>query len=343
MADFIDWNTPYKGVGRNATELAYQKAGYTGSFGQGAAKKWGMDNFGTDDYTKFNAAPGVKPLNTASQNTYQQNALYNMGQPSTPVNPHINASYGNADTAIGQAAKPYDPNSYKQFQNPFIEDVIGRNAANISRTYKGQHNNIDQQFAAAGGYGAESQGVEHALTNEAESRQIGDMDALLRSGSYDNAVANALGLYKSDQGNALQRAGAYGNLGASYQNSDQYGRNVQATDENRQLAAGDRIQQQNQNELDAFFAERDRAAEYPNQQIERLKSILAAYPTGTTQTSSTPGVGVAQGALGGGILGSAIGKDFDWASLFGGGNSGTYDGGTRVGQQYPLYYNGSAY
>lgn len=313
MADFIDWNKPYTGVGRNDRELGIQKLGYTGSFGQGAADKFLTDTYGTTDLSKINAAPGVKPLTVASQNPYQQNALYNMGQPSAPIDSRIGASYDKASSALDSTAKPYDYGSINNFLNPYIDQVVNRNADNVRRQYDISRNKINEASAEAGGFGSTALGVERGLNTEAQNRQIGDYDAQLRSQGYNSAVTNSLNLYNADRTAGLSRANAYTGIGNDYQNLDQYGRNVTANDQNRQLTAGNQIQSQNQAELDAYYKERDRELGYPYQQLDFLQGILKAYPTGSTVTQTQPGVGVAQGAIGGGLLGYDIQNTYNKA------------------------------
>jgi hypothetical protein len=63
-------------------------------------------------------------------------------------NSHIQKAFGKAESAIDRAANmKYDPSSYKTFMNPYIEEVINRNAANIGRQYDARRNDINQSFA----------------------------------------------------------------------------------------------------------------------------------------------------------------------------------------------------
>jgi len=287
-----------------AYQAAYRAAGYTGDFGGGAANAWratqGKD-VGTNIEklkTQYSQGQnGVMPTTLASQNPYQQQALYDMGKAPAPLDPRISASYD-------KASQGYNPDSYKQFMNPYIDEVINRNASNITRQYDVQRNNINEDMAAAGGFGSSAQGVERALTNEAQNRQIGDMDATLRSAAYGDSVNNAMNLYSGDANRAL-------NTAQGLQGFDSYGRQVTQNAQDRQLFAGDRVQAQNQAQLDAYFAERDKAQKYPYQQTDYLKSILGAYPTGQSQSGTEPmGGNPYQNAVAGYGIGTAFGDAF---------------------------------
>lgn len=271
MADF---NEPM-----NASQWASRQLGYKGAFGSGqdTAYKQTLNPAQQKQHATLMSqygSSGVNPTTVASQNQYQQQALYNMGQPSKPIDSRIDSSLG--------------PNAYKQYMNPYLEDVIGRNASNINRQYDVQRNRINEDMAAAGGFGSSAQGVERALTGEAEARQIGDMDAQLRSQGFN--TANDL---------AMRNASAYMDL-------DRYGRQVTQGDQDRQLYAGDRIQNQNQAVLDAYYRERDRAAGYDNQVLDWYTQLLGRMPGGQTTTGTQSGVGAIPGAIGGGLLGNAI-------------------------------------
>lgn len=302
-----------------ARQAKIRKLGYTGDFGGGAADNWLKTNYGSTKVANLTNS-GVKPLTKASMNDYQKTALYGMGKQNTAIDPNIAKTYDKAGASIGKAANTsYDPMSYKTFMNPYIDEVINRNAATIGRTYNAKRNDINQSFAEAGGYGSTAQGVERSLNNEAEARQIADMDAQLRAAGYDTATDRSLGLYETDVNKAMKEASAYSDLAGKYAGMDEYTRGVLRNALLDKLSAGERIQQDQQGELDAYYTEKQAAENYTPQQIAFLQSILGAYPTGSTTTTTQPGVGTMQGALGGASLGNAmynswINKDTPWRS-----------------------------
>ena len=282
---------------RAANQAAYRAAGYTGEFGGGKASAWknaqGADFINRmEDLKKdfYQGKSDARPTTVASMNPYQREALTEMGQSSAPVDPR-------AGNAYDRASQSFDAGTYKQFMNPYTQEVIDRTRQNITRGYDQRRNALNEQMASAGGFGSTAQGTEQAQITEAQERQLGDIAASQLAQGFDSAMGRAQSLYGTDIGKNLAVAGGYQGL-------DQYGRNIALGDMQRKLAAGGQIQGQNQAVLDAYYRERGRAEQDPYSQLEFYKSILGAYPTGSSQTSTSPGVGMAQGALGGALLGS---------------------------------------
>lgn len=255
-------------------------------------------------------SPGVTPLTVAGQNKYQQDALYNLGQGTGKTDPRVSNTYDTAKDYYQQAgSSTFNPSSASSFENPYIEKVINSSIGDISRIYDKRRNELDQEFAAAGGFGSKSQGVERANLKEAEAREVGSMSANLRSQGYTQAMNNALGLYSTDNNKAFQAGSAMQGLGSNYLGLDQYTRERMVGDLVNQLTAGDRIQQQNQTVLDSFYAERDKQLGFQPQQLSWLAEILSKYPTGQQTTGSASGNPLG-GAMGGAMLGYGLQNAF---------------------------------
>lgn len=307
-------------------EQVLRGLGYTGGFNAGGAQTWLNANpnlksqYDTSVAAKEGGAwaaaqapKGIRPMTVSSMNDYQKQSLYGMGRPSAPIDPRVGGAYDSAYSAAMETTKPYDVNSYKQFMNPFIDEVINRNADSTRRQFDVDRSANREQFARSGGFGSTAQGTAEAQITEAQNRQIGDFDANLRARGFDTSVNNSMSLYDRENSNAFARASVFGGLGDRFQNFDQYGRNVADTALDRQLFAGDRIQGQNQAELDSYWTERDRATAYPYQQLDYLTGKLQAYPTGSSTTTTTPGNPFIS-ALGGGLAGYGLGQQFGWGS-----------------------------
>lgn len=314
-------------------EQVLRGLGYTGGFGAGGAQSWLNSN--QDKKTQYDttvasnpggawatatAPAGIQPMTVSSMNDYQKSALYDMGQPYKPVDPRAGSAYDAAFSAAQTTGKPFDYSAYSNFMNPYIDTVVNRNADSIRRQYDVDRNASKEAFAASGGFGSTAQGTAEAQITEAQNRQIGDMDAGLRLQGFDTAQNNAFRLYDTDNANSFARASVYGGIGDRYMNLDQYGRNIEDTSLDRRLFAGDRVQGQNQAELDAYYFEKDRAAAYPYNQLNFLTGQIQAYPTGSTTTNSTPGNPISS-AVGGGLLGYGIGQQFENRSNY---NTGSY-------------------
>lgn len=249
--------------------------------------------------------PGVKPLSVASFTDPQKTALTRMTKPSAPVDPRVNTVLDRAISSTGQAATPYDPNSYKQFMNPYLTDVVDTTADRIRRSFDDTRTQAREQIGAAGAFGSTALSDYYNRIGETEGRQIADTTANLMAGGFDTAQGRALGLYDTTSRNALNQASQYGNIANQVMGADAYGRGIELGDTERQLQAGGMIQGQNQAALDAFFAERDRQLNEPVRQAEILRNALVSYPTGQSSTQIIPGNPYLS-ALGGGMVGNRM-------------------------------------
>lgn len=251
-------------------------------------------------------APGVSPLNVASFTEPQKQALYEMTQAPTPIDPRISQVLDEARSSIGGMTTPYDPNSYQQFMNPYLQEVVDATRNDITQSYNDSRQRAREELAAAGAFGSSAMGRAYGDIEEVQNRQLGSQLGGLRAQGFDTAQGNALNLYGMNRANQAAQASQLMNLGGAYSGLDQYGRNVAQQALGNKLGAGNQIQAQNQATLDAYFGDVNRQLQYPYQQTGFLQNTLGAYPTGQTQTSTQPGVGMIQGAIGGGLLGSSF-------------------------------------
>ena len=224
-----------------------------------------------------------------------------MAKPSAPVDPRIGQALEKSMAATERVANPYDPESYKQFMNPYISDVVNTTADRIRRGFEGARTQAREQIGAAGAFGSTALGQAYGDITEDQERQVADTTARLMASGFDTATARALGLYGTTSQQALQQASQMGNIASQFQNLDQYGRNVELGDIGRQLEAGNIIQAQNQANLNAYFQERDRQLNDPVRQAEILRNALVSYPTGQSTTQTVSGNPYLS-ALGGGMV-----------------------------------------
>jgi hypothetical protein len=293
-------------------EEILQPFGFQGQATGGAAEAFKQSNpqamaaYNSAVKDATNPAAGVRTLDVASMNPYQKDSLYGMGQKSAPIDPRATGSYDKAVSSIDKASNPYDVQSYQKFMNPYTTDVVNTTRDAIVRSYDDSRTRSREELAAGGGFGSTALGQAYGDIEKNQNYQIGEQTSRLLSDGFDMANDRALNLYNTENNNNRANASAYLQTGAAYQGADAYGRDVVNSDATRQLYAGDRIQAQNQTELDAFYADRDRQLADANSKIATLGATLNAYPTGTTQTSIQSG-NPWLSALGGATIGSSIG------------------------------------
>lgn len=254
-------------------------------------------------------APGVRMLNVASLAEPTTRALYAMSQEPQPVDPRIGQALSDARSSIQGMADPYDPESYKAYMNPFLQDVVNARRADIEQDYQGRRQATREEIAAGGAFGGTALGRAYAGLGEAQNRQLGSELSRLRAQGFSDANQRAMDAYRMQQANRTAQGSQFMNLASNLQGLDQYGRNVAMTGQNRMMAAGDRIQAQNQRMLDSYFGEQAADFNYPMQTNQYLQGVLGSYPTGQSTSGTTPG-NMMQGALGGAMLGSQMGNYF---------------------------------
>lgn len=277
--------------------------------------------------------PGVKPLSVASFSEPQKTAIERMTEPSKPVDPRISQTIDRSMQAAEQIRNPYDPESYKQFMNPYITDVVDVTADRIRRGFDDARTQAREQIGAAGAFGSTALGQMYGDVAADQERQVADTTANLMASGFDRATANALGLYGTQGQQALAQTGAFGNIAGQLQGADQYQRGIDLGDIQRMFQGGSAIQAQNQAVLDAYFAERERKLNEPVRQAEILRNALVSYPTGQSSTQVVPGNPYLS-ALGGGLTASRMFPQ----GFSGGASTPTTVYTSPIGPQLPYSY-----
>lgn len=123
-----------------------------------------------------------------------------------------------AATAIGASGAMPAAAGMGAYANPFMDQVVGANTADIMRGAQHQLMNNAANATSAGAFGGSRHGVIDSMTNEAALRTVGNMSGDLRFGGF-NAAAGLAGDDASRRisaGGLMNNiAGQRGNLGAT--------------------------------------------------------------------------------------------------------------------------------
>ena len=244
----------------------------------------------------------------------------------------VGAGLGTIGSAIGQTAQAgFDPTAYRQFMNPFTEDVIAATQADIARQGQMQQNQLGGQAVGAGAFGGSRQGIAQAEIARNVMDQQARTGAQLRSQGFQQAQ----NLAQQQASQALRQAqltgqlgqttGALGaqigQLGTQTAALGQLGQQLNVQDVNTLLGIGGLQQQQGQRQLDIARANELAQEALPFQRVGFLSDIFRGVPAlqQTTSRMTTPPPSRGSQLLGLGIAGlGAIGQAGGFSNFFGG-------------------------
>jgi len=233
----------------------------------------------------------------------------------------------------------YDPQSYKDFMDPYTEEVIRATEADIARQGEIAQKGLAGQAVQSGAFGGSRAAVAGAELGRNVADQMARTGAQLRSAGFQQAQQQAQNAFQNQmarQQSAAQLFGALGQgvgalggqlakTGLSQAALGESAQAAQQRDINALMSLGGLEQAQAQAELDVGRASALEQQYEPYQRIGFMSDIFRGVPTAqqVTQTSTTPDPGFLQQALG---FGTGI-AGLSQAGLFGsGGISGLVGG-----------------
>ena len=217
----------------------------------------------------------------------------------------------------GALGANFGPESYRQFMNPFQEDVIQKQYEDIAEQGRAQLSDFGQRAAGAGAFGGSRQAL-------AESEIIGNvLDQQARTGAQlrSQGFAQAQSAAQQAAAQQLRQAQLTGQLGVSQAGLGQLGQQMGVQDINTLLGVGGLEQQQSQRELDIARANSLAAQALPFQQIGFMSDIFRGVPAlqQTYSTTTTPPPSRTSQLMGLGIAGlGAIGSAGGFGNFFSG-------------------------
>lgn len=292
----------------------FQTQGYNlaGNFGTGQGYDMGLNQ----------AQTGNDLLGSATSYANNANNLFNQ--------------YQNGD------ANQYALNTANQFANsPFMNGQIDAATRDVSRALNEQALPAALRSQVAGGnVNSTRAGVQDAILQRGAADRIGDISSQMRGNAFNQGLTSGLNQYNQNLSNLLSTNNQLynsGTLGSSLLNN---GISNVYTNANNATAAGAGFQNQNQNQLNA---DQQAFNEQKNGQLDLLQKYMGLvngnYGSQSTSTSTTPGVGFLQGALGGAMGGIGLANSFGG---FGGGGSSLFGMGGSSGYSPNLPSMGGA-
>lgn len=191
----------------------------------------------------------------------------------------------------------FDPMSYQQFYDPFVEDVIRGTEADLRRQTDIERQRIGGQAVSAGAFGGSRQAVAEQELARNAAQQLANTSAQLRSAAFTGAQQQAQNAFQNQMQRGQQAAQIFGQLG---QGIGQLGTSQAALGEAAQAAASRDVnalfnvgalqQAQQQAEYDVQRSAAIEEAYEPFQRFAFMSDIFRGVPS-TSQTltsASTP-------------------------------------------------------
>ena len=230
----------------------------------------------------------------------------------------VGAGLGTIGSAIGQTGQAsYDPTSYQQFMDPFMEDVIQQQYQDIAEQGQKQQNQLSGNAISAGAFGGSRQGIAQGEIAANVMDQQARTGSQLRSQGFAQAQSAAQQAAQQQLRQAQltgqwgQTAGALGQsigqLGTQTAGLGQLGQQMGVQDVNSLLGIGGLQQGQLQKSLDIARANSLAEQALPYQQVGFMSDLFRGVPAlqQTYSKSTTPSpsstsqlLGLAQAGIG---------------------------------------------
>lgn len=206
---------------------------------------------------------------------------------------------------------------YKDFYDPFVEEVIDVTQADIQRA--GDIDKIGERARAvgAGAFGGSRQAVAESELQRNIEQQKARTGAQLRSQAYTGAQQQAQTAFENQMARGQSGAQIFQGLGTAQAGLGQLAQNLGYQDVQNLMNVGGVEQQQRQAEYDVQRQSAIESAYEPFQRFSYMGDIFRGVPS--TQTALTTGSAPQQNVLGS-VVGGAMGLNA-YQQQYGGGSS----------------------
>jgi hypothetical protein len=228
----------------------------------------------------------------------------------------VGTGLGTIGSAIGQTAQAdFTPTAYKEFMDPYMEDVIQRQYQDIADQGAKQQAQLSAGAVGAGAFGGSRQGIAQGEIAANVLDQQARTGSQLRSAGFQQAQNAAMQAAQQQlrqaqlTGQLGQTTGALGQtvgqLGTATAGLGQLGQQMGVQDVNTLLGVGGLQQQQGQKQLDVNRANALAQQALPYQQIGFMSDIFRGVPAlqQTYSTRTEPGPSTQSQLMGLGIAG----------------------------------------
>ena len=184
------------------------------------------------------------------------------------------------------STEAYDPLSYQQFYDPFVEEVIDAEQREIGRLGQINSNTIDAQGVASGAFGGSRSGVAQQENQRNVLNQQAQSGAQLRSAAYTGAQQQAQSAFENQMKRGQGAGQLFQGLGTGIGALGEATQALGAKDVNALFNVGSLEQGQLQAEYDVQRSGQLEQAYEPFGRFSFMRDILSGVPTSGTGLTS---------------------------------------------------------
>jgi len=201
-------------------------------------------------------------------------------------------------TSLEDSQGLYDPQSYKEFYDPFVEDVIETSQADIAEALDRERSRIGAEAGARGAFGSRRDLMEGEAIGRSAAEE-GKLGAQLRSAAYTGAQQQAQSAFENQQKRGQTAAQLFQGLGTGIGALGEAAQSQGFQDVNTLFNTGALEQNQLQAEYDVQRAGQLEEAYEPFARFSYMRDILSGVPSSGTSLSAaaTPQASFMGGAL----------------------------------------------
>ena len=202
-------------------------------------------------------------------------------------------------SAVEGSTGAFDPTSYKQFYDPFVEDVIDTTTSDIQRQSDIERNRINSGAVEQGAFGGSRQAVAGSELTRNTADQIAKTQAQLRSAAYTGAQQQAQSAFENQQKRGQTAGQLFQGLGTGIGALGEATQSLGFQDVNTLFNTGALEQNQLQAEYDVQRAGQLEEAYEPFARFSYMRDVLSGIPSSGTSlaASATPQASFMGGAL----------------------------------------------
>jgi len=252
--------------------------------------------------------PDVMPLTPAQQQAIQL-GIQGIGA-YAPMMESAKGTYGmgvtSAMSGYDEFGRPlaYDPQSYRPYYDPFVEEVIDATQADIQRSGDIQRQRAAGQAVGAGAFGGSRAAVQQQEIQRNIEDQKARTGAQLRSQAFNQAQQQAQSAFQNQMQRGQTGAQIFQGLGTAQAGLGQLAQTLGYQDVQNLMNVGGIEQKQRQAEYDVQRQSAIEEAYEPFQRFSYMSDIFRGVPS--TQSTMTVGSAPQQNVLGS-TIGTAMG------------------------------------